>query len=189
MSGSHGWHPPSFALSLHCFPTAFTLFSLPHCPDTFHSRFIHLSLHPSTPQVISLSLLCYFASSFFHSLIPPSPWLPAFFFVCCHSPFLLLSPNLSYTILLQLLFLSHIQWCFARPRLALWPRSWRHSVSPYIIDHQTTRAKMHIFIYLFLSNSIILDHRSWLFFLHLRHTVYPHRKQNIPEKSRSTMLF
>lgn len=145
----------------------------------------------SIPQPLKSFLFhsCYFASSFFHSLIPPSPWLPAFFFVCCHSPFLLLSPNLSYTILLQLLFLSHIQWCFARPRLALWPRSWRHSVSPYIIDHQTTRAKMHIFIYLFLSNSIILDHRSWLFFLHLRHTVYPHRKQNIPEKSRSTMLF
>lgn len=43
MSGSHGWHPPlSFSPSLPLFfPAAFMLF-LP--------RFIHLSLHPSTPS-------------------------------------------------------------------------------------------------------------------------------------------
>lgn len=47
------------------------------------------SLHPSTPQVISLSLLCCFASSF-STPSYPSPLFPLwFFFVYCQSPFLL----------------------------------------------------------------------------------------------------
>lgn len=84
MSGSHGWHPPPpLSLSPTIQLLSLSLFFLLLCLDTFLSRFFHLSLHPSTPLVISLSLLCCFASSF----STPLPFLPWFFFVCCHSFF------------------------------------------------------------------------------------------------------
>ena len=83
---------PSLFLSplSHCFHCLSLSFFLLHCLDTFLSlsHFIHLSLHPSTPQVISLSLLCCFASSFSTPSSPlfPHPRRPPwFFFVCCHS--------------------------------------------------------------------------------------------------------
>lgn len=64
MSGSHGWHPLSFPLPHYA--TAFTVsfsffFSI---ALILFALALFTSLHPSTPQVISLSLFCYFASSF-----------------------------------------------------------------------------------------------------------------------------
>lgn len=86
------------------------------------------SLHPSTPQVISLSLLCCFASSF-STPSYPSPLFPLwFFFVYCQSPFLLFFFHPFMPLLLLLLFLSpslslhthrHTSTCTIVPRSVL----------------------------------------------------------------------